>query len=551
MADHAKLFFQQFEDADGVPYGLCKAEFWNEAGDTRLRVWLDRDKTLPSPAGTTQDISADLLGRITAYGDGVYRVVIKTAGGTGITVLEGVQLVDSAPSYTGPTPGFTLEEFEERVLSGQGRQAAASGALSGSTLTLAGYAAAGRTYLVPGAAGSTVDVQYITTEDYENGARITLECVTNPFVLRARRAGEDGAQYNVSIGTDVYMTVGSSIDLELRGGQWFGRGRHQQEAHYADFEDAGVASAAALVVASRSVLVTGTTDIENVWWVRSGDLPPPGARLTLVFDDALTVENGTGNLDLEEDFDTTAGAVLDVVCTGTGWVERARRPRVDAITLGSGGTPSVAGARSVVTTGNGIDTVTRLLSPALGKVITIVFDNSLTPNDDYLNVRKKFEHAASSSEGYLSLHRNADFYGVPGDTLTLACVLNGSSVLYWKEVARTTVPVWPRLPAITGTSEGSPGTIAVWRDRHETNNGSQQYISKTSTWLGDGFTVSLRLAAGSSALTIRNNDSGTDLGMSIIGPNNLSADSEFAIMLGMTEADGTRRWSFMAEGTNA
>lgn len=567
MADHAKVWSQQFIDEDGTPYGLCYAQFYDVTGASRKAVWTDRDKTLPSTAGTLLDVDGDATGRITAYGDGVYRLVIRAAGDDGsnspIAVFEGVQLVDAEEAYDGETPAFTLEAFEEDVLAGQGRQAAATSAQSGTTLDLSLFNAAGGTYLVEGTA-SLLTFQFVTVEDYTNGARITLECVTNPIKLRARRSGEASGTYNLEIGRDFFMPVGSSIDLELRSGVWYERARFVYDAAYDKAQSGGVDSATSMIVPGGSMVkVNGIATIQNIYWVQTSQVAPPGTRLDLYFASTATVSDGAGNVQLNGDFEAVAGASLGLISTGetsgAAWVETYRNPAGGTVvTLGTGSTPSVKGtsapdrstAATTLITGNDISDVERLIDPVLGKTITIVSTNTLTPNDDYLNVRKRFRHAASTSVGYLSLQYGADFYMIPGDTLTLTCLSDGT-VLYWKEITRTEDDAWPMLADITGTTSGAgAGTIAPWRPNHTLNCGSQQYLDGTTTWLGDGRTLRLRLKTGSNDVEFQQNAAGTDLQfLTEATADTMTEEWHLMAFFAYTTHGGVRQWAQVLEGS--
>lgn len=502
MATHAKLWTETFNDGDGVPYGLCYAQFYDVTGSTRKAVWTNRDKTTPSVSGTLLDIDGDANGRVRAYGDGVYRILVRAAGDDGsnapIATFEGVQLVDAEEAYDGDTDPFTLESFEEDVLAGQGRQASATGDQSGTTLDLSLFDVAGGTYLVEGTA-ALLTFQYMTVEDYTAGARITVECTTYPIKLRARRSGEASGSYNLEIGRDFFMPVGSSIDLELRSGVWYERARFVYDAAYDKGQSGGVASATSMIVPGGTMVkVTGVSTIQNIYWVQGTEVAPPGTRLDLYFASTAIVSDGAGNIQLNGDFEAVAGASLGLISTGESsgalWVETYRNPAGGTVvTLGAGPTPSVKGtsspdrstAATTLLTGNDISDVTRLIDGVLGKTITIVSTNSLTPNDDYLNVRRRFQHAGSASVGYLSLQYDADFYMIPGDTLTLTCLSDGS-VLYWKEIARTTADVIPEIDVPSG------GSLAIWRNAHILNNTSGSsgvtITGITPTYAG-GYTV--------------------------------------------------------------
>jgi len=475
MADNAKLFTIQISTTAGVPYGLCFVQAFDSTGAARKAIWTDRAKTLPSVAGSLLNLDGDTSGRVSFYGDGVYRLIFRAAGDDGtnspILVLENVQIVDAEEAYDGPTASFTIESHEESNLSGQGRQAASTSAQSGTTLNLALFDADGATYLVPGTA-SLLTFQYVSIEGYADGARITLECITNPFRLRAKRAADSSATYNLSIGRDFYMPVGSSVDLELRSSVWYERSRVVAGVAYDQFEGTGVASAASLVLpGADTVLITGTVTITNIYWILTGEVAPPGTKVDLRFSGATTVTDG-GNIALDGDLVTANGTILGLVSIGTaGWQERFRKPTgASVVTLGSGATPSIKGTGAgdvntvgvLVTGNNDLVAVTRLTDPVKGKVITIVNDNTLGSADlTYVSLRKIFQHAASASAGYLSLEFGADFAMVLGETLTLVCLEDSSAVLYWKETARQeNSTIWPEIE-VTGLT-----TFAPWRPYH-------------------------------------------------------------------------------------
>lgn len=83
---------------------------------------------------------------------------------------------------------------------------------------------------------------------------------------------------------------------------------------------AAVAAAAALPVPTGRVFhVTGTTGITSITSTNFGS----GACVTMIFDDALTVTDGS-NLKLAGDFTTTADDTLSVCYDGTSWFETGR-----------------------------------------------------------------------------------------------------------------------------------------------------------------------------------------------------------------------------------
>ena len=482
MADHAKLWTDAFLDEDGAPYAGCYAQFFDVTGSTRKAVWTNRDKTLPTAGGTLADVEGDDFGRITAYGDGVYQIVVRQSGDPGsnvpIVTFEGVQLVDASPAYDGANANFSLEELEERLLAGAGRQALSSTAQTDATLNLGGtyFASQGKTYLVPGAT-SLVTYDKVATGGHEDGARITIECISNPFKLRAKRDGEATADYNLEIGTDFVLSVGSSIDMELRSGNWYERARNFYVQSYENAQTPGVGASASIVASGPVMYVTGSATIRNVYWIVSGQQAPPGTVLTLHFETGATVEDNMGNLDMDDDFVGQSGATLSLVATGTGWLEKGRTGEVavSSITqaLGSGATPSVAGSTSTYYTGDNYDTVSRLTSPGSpGRIITLIFNGTEEPLETYTNVRKTISHEGSASEGYVSLANGVDFGTVPGDTLTLQCFVDASSVKYWGEIGRTMASVVPKITL-------SSGVLTVWRTAHvlEVTSGSTDITS--------------------------------------------------------------------------
>lgn len=549
MADHAKIWTQQFIDEDGVPYGLCYAQCYEVTGSTRLAVWTDRDKTEPTTSGTVGDIDADTSGRLTLYGDGVYRILIRAAGDDGsgapIATFEGVQLVDAEEAYDGTDSTFTLEAFEESVLSGQGRQAAPASAQSGTTLDLSLFDVAGGTYMVAGTA-SLLTFQYITTEDYENGARVTLRCTTNPFKLLARRSTNSSATYNLEIGRDFLMTVGSSIDLELRSGLWYECARFVYDAAYDKAEGTGVASAADLIVPGGSMVkVTGTTNITNVYWVQTSVAAPPGTDLELYFTGILTVSDGGGNVALNGDLTTAAGTVLGLRSLGVaGWVERYRSPSGELTSSLVGGTPSGKGAPVVYTTGTDHTTVTRIIDPVLGKRITIVNNDttSQTAADTYTSARRQFSHEASASEGYLSLQYGDNYQMIAGDTLTLVCLLNGSGVKYWKEEGRTeTSAIWPMIELTSASTN-----IGLWRPYHTVNvaGGACTIDTMNVTGLGVGSSrvFSIRGKTGTSACGFNHQATPTAGTVMIASGNNIGTEHEVLAFVLQSNYAGTEFW---------
>jgi hypothetical protein len=81
-----------------------------------------------------------------------------------------------------------------------------------------------------------------------------------------------------------------------------------------------VASAATVTLPANCgfVNITGTT---NVSTIRAA---PAGTRVTLYFGAALTVDDGTGNLNLAGNFNTTNGDTLTLISNGSSWHEIGR-----------------------------------------------------------------------------------------------------------------------------------------------------------------------------------------------------------------------------------
>ena len=488
MTANAKLWAEQFIDEDGVPFGLCYAQFFDATGVSRKAVWTDRGKTLPSGAGTTANIDGDAEGWVTAYGDGVYYIVVRAAGDDGtnapIRVFEDVQLQDAMPSYDGPTTGMDLETLEESFMSGQGRQAAATSAQSGTTVDLSKFDSASGTYLVEGTSTLLV-FQKVSVEDYEDGATIRLECLTNPIKLRAKRAGE-GSGYNLEIGTDFLMSVGSSITLELRNGSWYEVARSFFWSGYQELQNVsgGFSTSATLVAAGPAVRVRGTGNITSIWWVKSGEYAPPGQTLDLYFVAGAVVVDGA-TIDLDGNYTGQTGGHLSLLSTGAGWVERSRRgytePNTTA-TLGapSSGSVSVAGGYDVYYTGANMDEIKRLTNPGLaGRIITIIFngykmDGSIDdgPTGTYTNSRKYLRHRGATGEGYIELRPGCDWGTLPGDKIMLQLVKDKDNVLYWAEMYRSEAQWITRL-------EGN-ATLVIWRNFHRVTNETGAVIDVTN-----------------------------------------------------------------------
>jgi len=266
------------------------------------------------------------------------------------------------------------------------------------------------------------------------------------------------------------MTVGSSIDLELRNSVWYERGRFVFEQPYDDLEYTGVASASSLVVSGKTVRVTGMTGIDNVYWIASGDAAPAGTKVDLYFTGALTVNDG-GNLALDGDFATAAGSVLGLLSIGAGgWVERFRREATTSrqATLGTGATPDVTGPYEILLTGNSTTSVTNMIGGVLGQVVTIENNNTLGTSPYYTNGRRTFEHEANTSDGYLSFATDADFGTLQGDVVTMRCMYDSTNAVnYWKELSRVEDrSVTPQIDVTAG------GSLTIWRSRHILNNTS-------------------------------------------------------------------------------
>lgn len=481
MADFAKIFNQQFLDESGTPYALATAEFWDSAGASRKAVWTDREKTQPSTAGTLADITADDEGRIVAYGDGVYQVILRTSGGVIINTFEGVQLVDTESSYTGDTSPFTLTDFEDRFRRGQyaTNSVTGGGAIAAPDFDLSLFDGTERIYKVTGGSGSILAYTLITPPTLTEGQTIILVGDSGDPVKFVARDSDPVETHNLDFGEDVYLRNGDVLTLWWDGSYW----HVVSYRHMADFdsvlEGAGVASASAITLTTDDAVVkiTGTTNIDNIWFLAASTMAPPGRKLDLLFAGALTVKHNTGNIQLGADFETAANAVLQLVSDGSNWHRRDSRDVADATpdTLNaSDATPTVTGA-TIWYTGGDNTTITRFDNPTHGKRITIIHNEATAPNDDYLNVRKEITHEDDTgTEGYISLRDDMPFYMLDGDTLDLICLTDASAVKYWREVSRhEDLDVAPEIDVTTG------GTLVIWKPTHVLNNTTGDTVSIT------------------------------------------------------------------------
>ncbi len=486
MADVAAFFTIQIIDSDGTPAGLCYVQAFEPTGMSRKAIWTDYAKTLPSGSGTLADLDGDDTGRVTFYGDGRYLLKFRAAGDDGsntpLLILYDVDLTIAEPVYTGDTTDFDLAGFEERTLAGQGRQAVQTQAQQSGTaalLRLSRFDVAGSTYLAEGPASFTTYKQ-VTTEDYDDGARITVMCLTNPLRLRAKRSGDDSS-HNLEIGGDFLMSVGSSIDLELLNDVWYERSRFFYDTSYENMQNTGIASAGTIIAPGRAVKITGTATINNIRWIVSGEPAPPGQRLDLYFTAGAIVGDNTGNVNLEGTFTGQAGATLSLISTGTGWKEICRTgyvaPNVTQ-TLDApdgSGRVSVAGTYEVYFTGENFDDIEQLTNPGtLGRIILIRFNGTLTdsPSESYTDCRKYVRDTADTGAGYIRLKPRTDFGTLPGDWLRLQLLLDESDVLYWEEIDRFEVATAPDDSAIVPRIDQIDGSIDVWRPSHRLRNAS-------------------------------------------------------------------------------
>jgi len=87
-----------------------------------------------------------------------------------------------------------------------------------------------------------------------------------------------------------------------------------------------VASAGTIVIKPEinNVYITGTTTILNIDSSGLNNSAWEGREVTLIFDDALTVQKTSGNMGLRSDFTTTAGSALTLVYVNGAWREKSR-----------------------------------------------------------------------------------------------------------------------------------------------------------------------------------------------------------------------------------
>jgi len=85
---------------------------------------------------------------------------------------------------------------------------------------------------------------------------------------------------------------------------------------------ANVASAATVTLGNDGNLfhITGTTNIDNITTTNW----QAGSEIVLIFDDVLTVNDGTGNLQLAGNFTTSANDTMKLIYNGTSWFELSR-----------------------------------------------------------------------------------------------------------------------------------------------------------------------------------------------------------------------------------
>ncbi len=70
-----QLWTEQFSDANGSPYALCKVYHYAAGTTTDANMWSDEGLTTT----VAQPLVADSSGRATAYGDNLYKIVVKDA----------------------------------------------------------------------------------------------------------------------------------------------------------------------------------------------------------------------------------------------------------------------------------------------------------------------------------------------------------------------------------------------------------------------------------------------------------------------------------------
>jgi hypothetical protein len=487
MADNAQHFTIQPVDADGDIYPLCYAEFFDSTGISRKAVWTNRAKTAPSAGGSTADVTGDTDGRISAYGDGVYTVVVRASGDTGsgtpIATLTTVLIQDSEPSYTGATSGWTLATFESRFMQGQFAVSEDSGGAVtlGTTLALSVFDnyLTSRIFAVIG--GGTIE-EYTKLDEgaLTNGAVIQLFGTVNTVKFTAKRSGDNISTHNLLIGEDLHLAVDDTITLRLWDGLWYLVSSHVLDKHYEHVVLGAVASATSITIPAqvRAVRITGTATIQNVWWLATSNMAPAGTVLDLLFDSALVVTDTTGNMDMGASFGAPAAGVLSLISDGANWRRRDSHdllPSSTAVLSAADATPDVGDALTYYTNGDN-GALTHLMLPVEGKRITLVHNETATPNADYLNVRKLLTHESDATEGYMKLEWDRDFYMLPYDTIDLLCLVDSSAVNYWKEVSRTE----DRTPTPELAADGL-SAITPWKRCHVLSNGGGTVTISTLT----------------------------------------------------------------------
>jgi hypothetical protein len=111
-----------------------------------------------------------------------------------------------------------------------------------------------------------------------------------------------------------------------------------------------VASGSIITPSGNLFHVTGTTSITSI----SGTAVTAGTEITLIFDERLTVSNGS-NLRLASDFTTTPTDTLTLKWDGSNWFEQSRSTRIVTYTFtGRYVSHPICVANDESTVGNGI-----------------------------------------------------------------------------------------------------------------------------------------------------------------------------------------------------
>lgn len=149
-------------------------------------------------------------------------------------------------------------------------------------------------------------------------------------IIGGSAGGDDNTPTGASLqayGIDITTGSGNNIIIQgvdtrlnvTAGIRSFATGDNVHITDNFDGSTNSVASASSidLPMSGQLVTVTGTTNISSITALGRG------ASVTLVFEDVLTVNDGS-NLVLNGNFVTTANDTLSLVCDGTNWIETSR-----------------------------------------------------------------------------------------------------------------------------------------------------------------------------------------------------------------------------------